>query len=179
MEARNPDPNNPGVSASAEPPVETVESRLEAVTAERDRLLVEKAESDDRLLRARAEFDNARRRFERDRSEYLQFAAMDLVREILPALDDLERALKHETADREYAKGVELIQQRLSEILRKMGLEAVETAGKLFDPNQHQAVQRVETEDAEDQAILDEFQKGYNFKGKLLRPAMVRVAVRP
>jgi molecular chaperone GrpE len=87
--------------------------------------------------------------------------------------------LKHETADREYAKGVELIQQRLSEILRKMGLEAVETAGKLFDPNQHQAVQRVETEDAEDQAILDEFQKGYNFKGKLLRPAMVRVAVRP
>lgn len=179
MEARNPDPNNPGVSASAELPVETVESRLEAVTAERDRLLVEKAESDDRLLRARAEFDNARRRFERDRSEYLQFAAMDLVREILPALDDLERALKHETADREYAKGVELIQQRLSEILRKMGLEAVETAGKLFDPNQHQAVQRVETEDAEDQAILDEFQKGYNFKGKLLRPAMVRVAVRP
>jgi molecular chaperone GrpE len=167
------------VSASAELPVETVESRLEAVTAERDRLLVEKAESDDRLLRARAEFDNARRRFERDRSEYLQFAAMDLVREILPALDDLERALKHETADREYAKGVELIQQRLSEILRKMGLEAVETAGKLFDPNQHQAVQRVETEDAEDQAILDEFQKGYNFKGKLLRPAMVRVAVRP
>jgi molecular chaperone GrpE len=179
VEARNPDPNNPGVSASAELPVETLESRLEAVTAERDRLLVEKAESDDRLLRARAEFDNARRRFERDRSEYLQFAAMDLVREILPALDDLERALKHETADREYAKGVELIQQRLSEILRKMGLEAVETAGKLFDPNQHQAVQRVETEDAEDQAILDEFQKGYNFKGKLLRPAMVRVAVRP
>jgi molecular chaperone GrpE len=179
VEARNPDPNNPGASASAELPVETVESRLEAVTAERDRLLVEKAESDDRLLRARAEFDNARRRFERDRSEYLQFAAMDLVREILPALDDLERALKHETADREYAKGVELIQQRLSEILRKMGLEAVETAGKLFDPNQHQAVQRVETEDAEDQAILDEFQKGYNFKGKLLRPAMVRVAVRP
>jgi molecular chaperone GrpE len=179
VEARNPDPNNPGVSASAELPVETVESRLEAVTAERDRLLVEKAESDDRLLRARAEFDNARRRFERDRSDYLQFAAMDLVREILPALDDLERALKHETADREYAKGVELIQQRLSEILRKMGLEAVETAGKLFDPNQHQAVQRVETEDAEDQAILDEFQKGYNFKGKLLRPAMVRVAVRP
>jgi molecular chaperone GrpE len=179
VEARNPDPNNPGVSASAELPVETVESRLEAVTAERDRLLVEKAESDDRLLRARAEFDNARRRFERDRSEYLQFAAMDLVREILPALDDLERALKHETADREYAKGVELIGQRLSEILRKMGLEPVETAGKLFDPNQHQAVQRVETEDAEDQAILDEFQKGYNFKGKLLRPAMVRVAVRP
>jgi molecular chaperone GrpE len=156
-----------------------VESRLEALAAERDRLLAEKAESDDLLLRARAEFDNARRRFDRDRSEYLQFAAMDLVRQILPALDDFERALKAETADREYAKGVELIHQRLSEILRRMGLEPMETAGQRFDPNQHQAVQRVETEDAADQAILEEFQKGYNFRGKLLRPAMVSVAVRP
>jgi molecular chaperone GrpE len=176
---QNPEPNNPGVSASEELPVETAEGRLEALTAERDRLLAEKAESDNRLLRARAEFDNARRRFERDRSEYLQFAAMDLVREILPALDDFERALRAETADREYAKGVELIYQRLSEILHRMGLEPIETAGQRFDPNQHQAVQRVETEDAEDQAILDEFQRGYNFRGKLLRPAMVRVAVRP
>jgi molecular chaperone GrpE len=174
---QNTDPNDPGVSA--ELPAETMESRLEALTAERDRLLAEKAESDGRLLRAHADFDNARRRFERDRSDYLQFAAMDLVRQILPALDDFERALKTETADREYAKGVELIHQRLSEILRKMGLEPIETAGQRFDPNQHQAVQRVETEDAEDQAILDEFQRGYNFRGKLLRPAMVRVAVRP
>ena len=173
---QNTDPN-PDVSA--ELPAETMESRLEALTAERDRLLAEKAESDDRLLRAHAEFDNARRRFERDRSDYLQFAATDLVRQILPVLDDFERALKTETADREYAKGVELIHQRLSEILRKMGLEPIETAGQRFDPNQHQAVQRVETADAEDQAVLDEFQKGYNFRGKLLRPAMVRVAVRP
>jgi len=179
VEAHNPDPNRSGVSADEELPVETVESRLEALTAERDRLLAEKAEADDRLLRAHAEFDNARRRLERDRFEYLQFASMDLVREILPVLDDFERALKTETADREYAKGVELIYQRLSEILRKMGLEPIETAGKRFDPNQHQAVQRVETRDAEDQAILDEFQRGYNFRGKLLRPAMVRVAVRP
>jgi molecular chaperone GrpE len=174
---QNTDANHPGVSA--ELPAETMESRLEALTAERDRLLAEKAESDDRLLRAHAEFDNARRRFERDRSDYLQFAATDLVRQILPVLDDFERALKTETADREYAKGVELIHQRLSEVLRKMGLEPIETAGQRFDPNQHQAVQRVETEDAEDQAILDEFQRGYNFRGKLLRPAMVRVAVRP
>jgi molecular chaperone GrpE len=179
VEARNLDPNNPGATASAELPVETVDSRLEALAAERDRLLAEKAESDDLLLRARAEFDNARRRFDRDRSEYLQFAAMDLVRQILPALDDFERASKAETADREYAKGVELIYQRLSEILRRMGLEPMETAGQRFDPNQHQAVQRVETKDAEDQTILEEFQKGYNFRGKLLRPAMVSVAVRP
>jgi molecular chaperone GrpE len=160
-------------------PVETVESRLEALTAERDRLLAGKAEAEDRLLRAHAEFDNARRRLERDRSENLQYAAMELVREILPVLDDFERALKTETADRDYAKGVGLIYQRLVEILRKMGLEPIETAGQRFDPNQHQAVQRVETKEGEDQAILDEFQKGYNFRGRLLRPAMVRVAVRP
>ena len=99
--------------------------------------------------------------------------------DLLPILDDFERALQVETADREYAKGVELIYQRLSETVRKMGLEPIETAGKPFDPNLHQAVERVQTEEAEDQAILGEFQRGYNFKGKLLRPAMVRVAVRP
>jgi molecular chaperone GrpE len=100
------------------------------------------------------------------------------VRQILPVLDDFERALKVETADKNYAKGVELIYQRLADTLKKMGLEPIDTAGKLFDPNLHQAVERVPTEEDEDQAILGEFQTGYNFKGKLLRPAMVRVAVR-
>jgi molecular chaperone GrpE len=167
------------VDTLTSPPTETVEGQLAAVTAERDQLAMEKSELSDRLLRARAEFDNARRRAERERSDYLQFAAMDLVRGILPILDDFERALNVETADRNYAKGVELIYQRLSETVRKMGLEPIETAGKPFDPNLHQAVERVQTEEAEDQAILGEFQRGYNFKGKLLRPAMVRVAVRP
>lgn len=152
---------------------------LAAIAAERDRLVSEKAELQDRLLRTRAEFDNARRRQERERSEYLQFAAMDLVKDILPILDDFERALKVETADRNYAKGVELIYQRMADNLKKMGLEPIDTAGCQFDPNLHQAVERVPTEEAEDQSILGEFQRGYNFKGKLLRPAMVRVAVRP
>ena len=153
-------------------------SALEALVAERDQLAAEKAELQDRLLRARAEFDNARRRAENQLSEYIQFAAKNLVSELLPILDDFERGLKAETADREYAKGIELIYQRMAETLRKMGLEPIETAGHLFDPNLHQAVERVQTEDAQDQAILAEFQRGYNFKGKLLRPAMVKVAVR-
>ncbi|MCU1238026.1 MAG: GrpE protein [Candidatus Solibacter sp.] len=150
-----------------------------AIAAERDQLAMDKADLQDRLLRARAEFDNFRRRSEQQRCDYLQFAAMDPVREILPIVDDFERALKVETADRDYAKGVELIYQRMLDTLRKMGLEPIETAGKSFDPNLHQAVERVQTDEAEDQAILDEFQRGYNFKGKLLRPAMVKVAVRP
>jgi len=161
-----------GETAAAEP-----EGQLATLTAERDRLAAENSDLQDRLLRARAEFDNFRRRAERERSEYLQFASMDAVRSILPVLDDFERALQVETADKEYARGVELIYNRLSDILRRSGLEPIETAGKLFDPNIHEAVQRVETEDAEDQAILDVLQKGYNFKGKLLRPAWVKVAV--
>jgi molecular chaperone GrpE len=155
------------------------ERQLLSVTDQRDQLLMEKADLQDRLLRARAEFENARRRAERERSEYLQFAATDLMKGLLPILDDFERALKVETADRNYAKGVELIHQRLSETLKKMGLEPIETAGRQFDPNLHQAVERVQTDEAADQAILGEFQRGYNFKGKLLRPAMVRVAVKP
>ena len=179
MDAKKPDTNISDVSPDANLPAETLEGQLAAITAERDQLAVEKAEMADRLLRARAEFDNARRRAERERSDFLQFAAMDLVKDILPVLDDFERAVKVETADRNYAKGVELIYQRLFEALKKLGLEPLEAAGKPFDPNLHQAVERVETDEAHDHTVLGEFQKGYNFKGKLLRPAMVRVAVKP
>jgi molecular chaperone GrpE len=171
----NPQENTPEVVDGAT----GLDAQAAALTAERDQLAADKADLNDRLLRLRAEFDNYRRRTDQQRSEYLQFAAMDPVREILPIVDDFERALKVETADRDYAKGVELIYQRMLDSLKKMGLEPIETAGKMFDPNLHQAVERVQTEEAEDQAILGEFQRGYNFKGKLLRPAMVRVAVRP
>jgi molecular chaperone GrpE len=160
-------------------PAETLEGQLAAVTAERDRLAAEKAEVEDRLRRAWAEFENARRRAERERSDFLQFATADLVRNLLPVLDDFERARRTETADKEYAKGVELIYQRFYDTLKRMGLEPIETEGQKFDPNHHEAVQREQTEDAEDQAILGELQRGYNFKGKLLRPAWVKVAVHP
>ncbi len=160
-------------------PALTVEGQLAAVTAERDQLAKEISDLQARLLYSRAEFDNARRRFDRERSEFLQFAAADLVKDVLPVLDDFERALKVETADRNYAKGVELIYQRLFEALKKMGLEPIGTEGKTFDPNIHQAVERVQTDEVEDQTIVGEFQRGYNFRGKLLRPAMVKVAVKP
>ena len=179
MDTQKPDPRRADGSPDDNVLATTLEGQLAAVAAERDQLAAEKADLGDRLLRARAEFDNARRRSERERSDFLQFASMDLVREILPVLDDFERALKVETADREFAKGIELIYQRLFETLKKLGLEPIQTEGKQFDPNQHEAVLRVQTEEAEDQAILGELQRGYNFKGKLLRPAWVRVAVRP
>ena len=157
----------------------TPESQIAALTAERDQLAAEQADLKDRLLRALADFDNFRRRAERDRSEYVQFAAMEIIRNLIPILDDFHRAMKVETSDREYAKGIELIEQRLFETLKKAGLEPIEAEGKPFDPNLHQAVDRVESEELPDQTVLQEYQSGYNFKGKLLRPAMVRVAVRP
>jgi molecular chaperone GrpE len=175
----HPDQNISDVSPADTGAPENLESQVAALTAEREKLASERAEAEDRLLRIRAEFDNFRRRVERERSDFVQYSAMETVKEVLPVVDDFDRALKVETADKEYAKGIELIYQRLLEILKRTGLDRIQTAGQKFDPNLHEAVQRVETEDAEDQAILDEFQAGYTFKGKLLRPAMVKVAVRP
>ena len=161
-------------------PAETLEGQLAAVTAERDQLAAEKADLHDRLLRARAEFDNARRRTERERSDYLQFAAMDLVKDLLPVLDDFERALKVETADSNYAKGVELIYQRLYDTLKKLGLEPLDTAGQAVRSQRapgrgtcpHRQRSRIRPFWASSrEAIIS--------KASCLRPAMVRVAVRP
>jgi molecular chaperone GrpE len=151
---------------------------LDAVIAERDRLLLERSDLQDRLLRRQAEFDNFRRRAERERAHVLEYANTETVRALLPILDDFERALKVQSADSEYARGMELIYQRLSDSLKKLGLEPITSTGQMFDPNLHHAVDRAETDEVEDHTILEEYQRGYNFRGKLLRPAMVKVAVR-
>ena len=161
--------------AAAESPAP--DDLLDQLRIERDGLKTERDEARELLLRRQAEFDNFRKRTEKERSEYLQFAGMEMVREMLPILDDFDRALKVEGGNPEYVKGVEMIYTRMYDALKKVGLEPIETAGKTFDPHLHQAVERVETKDAGDGTILGEFQRGYNFKGKLLRPSMVKVAV--
>jgi len=138
---------------------------------------VERDELRDMLLRRQAEFDNFRKRTERDRLEQSQYASMEVVGDLVPVLDDFERALTANSGSPEYAKGVQMIYQRMAESLKKTGLEPIETTGKPFDPHLHQAIERVETNDAPDHTVLGEFQRGYLFKGKLLRPSMVRVAV--
>ncbi len=153
--------------------------QLAAVTAERDQLAAAKADFQDRFLRRTAEFENYRRRVEREKSDFLQYASSEAVTALLPVLDDFERALKQESADKEYVRGMEMIYNRLVETLKKLGLEPISSVGQSFDPYLHQAVDRVETTDAEDHTILQEYQRGYNFKGRLLRPAMVQVAVNP
>ena len=150
----------------------------EALRAERDQLIAEREDLQDRLLRRQAEFENFRRRAERERADVLEYANTETVRALLPILDDFERALKIESADKEYVRGMELIYNRLSDALKKLGLEPIEAQGQKFDPNLHHAVDKVETTEHEDQTILEEYQRGYYFRGRLLRPAMVKVAVR-
>ncbi|HEX4594205.1 MAG TPA: nucleotide exchange factor GrpE [Bryobacteraceae bacterium] len=169
------DANESGQSSGVvDPPA----SSLEAITTERNRLLEEKNDLTDRLLRRQAEFDNFRRRAEREKADVLEYANTETVRAILPILDDFERALKVECTGKEYARGMELIYQRLLDGLKKLGLEPISAKGLKFDPNLHHAVDMVETDDVEDHTVLDEYQQGYNFRGRPLRPAMVKVAVK-
>jgi len=146
---------------------------------EREKWAAERADLQDKVLRAQSDFQNFRRRTEQQRIEIYDLAVAETIRPILAVLDDFERALKIGTADKEHAAGVELIYNRLFEALKKMGLEPMDAKGQPFDPQIHHAVDMVETDAAPDHTILEEYQRGYNFKGRLLRPAMVKVAVEP
>jgi molecular chaperone GrpE len=165
-----------GESSAEDTAVLDLAARLEQLADERDRLEGEKAALSDLVLRRAAEFDNFRKRHERERAELIEYASADAARALLPVLDDFERALKADPAGEEYARGVQLIYQRLSDTLKKLGLEPVEAAGKPFDPNFHHAVETAAGGEAEEGTVVAELARGYTFKGRLLRPAMVRVA---
>jgi molecular chaperone GrpE len=169
----------PAGQASEEQPAAQLALEIAALTAERDQLAKAKSELQDRVLRLQAEFDNYRKRSEKDRVEFSQYAGMEMIRELLPVLDNFDLAVKAESNDKHYAKGVEMIHQRMADTLKKAGLEPIESTGKPFDPHVHQAVERFATNDAPEDTVLSEFQRGYNFKGKLLRASMVKVAVKP
>jgi molecular chaperone GrpE len=165
--------------ATLEPAAAPIEP---AWAEERDRILNEKAELEDLLRRRQAEFENFRKRVERERGETYEDATASTVAKLLPVVDDFERALTLAPAGEgpgaEYAKGIVLIHQQLMETLGKMGLKSLETAGTEFDPNLHHAVQKVEVPGADIETVLEQYQRGYLFKEKLLRPAMVKVGVK-
>jgi molecular chaperone GrpE len=133
----------------------------------------------DRLLRKTAEFDNFRKRTERERQALAESAAADLIEDLLPLVDDLERALKAETGGEgaeAYRRGVEIIQKQLTETLRKRGVRPIETAGAEFDPHFHQAVAHEPSAAHREGEIIEEFRRGYMLGDRLLRPSMVKVA---
>lgn len=164
------------------PPTGELVETPESIALERDRLAAEKIELQNAILRLAAEFDNSRKRVERERADLIEYAAADVVKALLPVLDDFERALKTRPATAraatELVKGVELIHQHLVEALTKLGLQPIGACGQPFDPNLHHAIEMVHDERYEEPTVVDELQRGYTLKGRLLRPAMVRVASR-
>lgn len=143
----------------------------------------ERDEFQDRWLRQTAEFDNFRKRMERERRELADYAASEVLHELLPVLDDIERALEASAASTDPAvashhQGLELIHRQFSDLLRKRHVSAVDALGADFDPNLHQAVSQEYSEAHRDGEVMEELRRGYLLKDRLLRPAMVKVATR-
>jgi len=148
----------------------TAANELEKLRAERNDLF-------ERLARLQAEFDNYRKRAAKENAEYRDYAVADAARSLLPVLDSFNLALKNAAAKPEdLRKGVELIFKQLQDVLQKLNIERVPAQGEPFDPRVHEAIEMVETDAAPDHHVLEELQPGYRIKGRLLRPAMVRVA---
>jgi molecular chaperone GrpE len=148
------------------------DSELQKLRAERDSLL-------DRLARAQAEFENARRRVGKEQQEYKDYATADAIKSFLPVIDSLELALRVKSDAAEFRTGVELIYKQLQSALGKLSVNAIDSKGEPFNPHYHEAIEMVETSEVPDHQVIEELQRGYKFKERLLRPAMVKVAKNP
>ena len=157
----------PEVQAEDIPPEEGFADALEAQLKEKN----------DRILRLQADFENFRRRTAKEKEELTAVITQNMLGDLLPLLDNFERAMAVEQTDGEaFRTGVEMIFTQLKEVLDKNGLEHIEAEGQPFDPNVHQAVMRVENPDVSDGTVTQVLQKGYRAKGRVIRPAMVQVA---
>jgi len=163
-----PETSRSAVSASAS----GSETDLEKLKAERDSLL-------DRLARQQAEFDNARKRTVREQQEFREYAAADALKSLLPVVDSLDRALQAKSDAEEFRNGVDLIYKQLQTALAKLSVHPIASKGEPFDPHYHEAIEMVETTEAPDHHVVEELQRGYKYKDRLLRPAMVKVARNP
>jgi molecular chaperone GrpE len=151
-------------------------SELSGTDAEIQKLKAERDEWRDRFARAQAEFDNARKRAAKEQQDFRDFALADTIKPVLPVIDSFERALQAKPESGEFRTGVELIYKQLQDVLSKLGVQPIVAKGQPFDPRIHEAIEMVETSDVPDHEVLDEWQRGYKYKDRLLRPAMVRVA---
>lgn len=154
---------------------ETPDARIARLTEELD-------ESKDKYLRAMAEMDNLRKRMARERSDLLKYGAESLLRDILPVLDSFEKACENADAKKsgegnQYLQGMRLVQKQLLDVLERHGLQAVKAAEQEFDPNIHQAIQKIDSDAVDVEKVQQEYSRGYTYHDRLLRPAMVSVAV--
>ena len=156
-----------------DPPTSDAEAEIQKLIEERDSL-------QDRLLRRQAEFENYKKRAERERSEYVQFASAELMRELLNVLDSFDLAIRNASSDgsagEEMLRGLDLVYKQFLDTLGRFGLKAIEAKGQTFDPNFHQAISTVPSHDVAENTVVEEFRRGYTLNGKLLRAAMVSVS---
>jgi molecular chaperone GrpE len=160
----------PVAAGSGEAPVSRAE--FDQLKAERDQLV-------DRLARLQAEFENARKRAERERLEYRDYAAGSVVEKFLPVVDNFELALKSSGSAHQLRHGVELIVKQMEEILRQLHVKPVAAVGEAFNPHLHEALGSVDRDDLPDQHVAEEIRRGYQLRERLLRPSLVRVAHNP
>jgi molecular chaperone GrpE len=162
------------------PSAENEDSAAVETSTELETLRAERASYLDRLARLQAEFDNFRKRGVKEQQDFRDYALVEALKSLLPILDSLDRALKTSGVSvKDFHSGIELIDKQFHDALSKLGVEPIPTEGEAFDPNLHQAVQMVDTDEVVDNQVIDELQRGYRIKDRLLRPAMVRVAHNP
>ena len=136
----------------------------------------------DRLLRLQADFDNYKKRLEKEKIEFIKFANEGIISEILKILDDFERAVEAGKTKHDFDvlyKGIEMIHNDLKDFLKEEGVKEIEAEGKLFNPHEHEAMMQEETEKAPEDHVVEELQKGYTFNGRVIRPSKVKVAKKP
>jgi molecular chaperone GrpE len=160
-----------------EPPVSRGE--LDQLQAEYEQLKKERDGLVDRLARLQAEFENARKRAEKEKADFRDYATGSVVEQFLPVLDNFELALKSAGTTEQLKAGVELIVKQMEEILRGFQVQPVPAVGQEFDPRHHEAMGSIERDDLPDQHVAEEIRKGYKLREKLLRPALVRVVSNP
>ena len=172
----------PNSNSSSDPQAEAIVPLPEtaAVSQEEfDRLKAERDSLVDRLARLQAEFENARKREARERNEFRDYAVAGAVEQFLPVLDNFQLALKSTGSAEQLRTGVELIAKQMDEVLRSLNVTPVETVGQPFDPRFHEALESVERPDVPDHQVIEEIRRGYRIKDRLLRPALVKIAVKP
>lgn len=155
---------------------ETQETAPEAGKSAEELLQEERRQQEDKYLRLLAEYDNYRKRSQKEKDNAWTTAKADTVKAFLPVYDNLERALKQETADEAYAKGVQMTMTQLKSVLEKLGIQEIPALGETFDPAVHDAVMHVDDESAGENTIVEVFQAGFQLGDKIIRHAMVKVA---
>jgi molecular chaperone GrpE len=166
-----------GVSTALEANAEV--GQVDQLQAENDQLKKERDALVDRLARLQAEFENARKRAEKEKADFKDYALGSVVEQFLPVVDNFELALKSTGSPEQLRAGVGLIVKQMEEILRGLQVQPVATVGEEFDPRHHEAMGSVERDDLPDQHVAEEVRRGYRLREKLLRPALVRVVSNP